>query len=83
MRYRVTAKIDVLVEVEQGGETAARNLVRYHVLNDWLLGCCDGITREAGEFVVKGLSGAIDEIAPFEGNREVNVKREDDGCEIF
>lgn len=85
MRYRVTATVEILVDVEHGAEKAAEALVKRHVLNDWLLRSREGCSSEALHFSLKGLSGVVEKIAPFEGNREIEVKKveEEEECPLF
>jgi hypothetical protein len=85
MRYRVIATIEILVDVERDGEKAAKRLVKRHVLNDWILKEIEGVTAEAMHYVIKGLSGKIENVKPFEGgNKEVEVNREEaEECPLY
>jgi hypothetical protein len=85
MRFRVTATVEILVDVEKGGEKAAESLVRRHVLNGWLLKEIEGVAADAMHYVIKGLSGKIESTKPFEGgNREVEIKQEEaEECPLY
>jgi len=84
MRYRVTATVEILVDVEKGGEKAAESLVKRHVLNGWLLKEIEGLATESMHYMVKGLSGKIEDTKPFEGgNKEVEIKEEAEECQLY
>jgi hypothetical protein len=78
MLYEVEITARVYVSIEHGGEEAVQRLVRDHVCNDWLLQHRDGAANDAGHFVVKGLSGAVESVQPWIGNRRVSQKEDED-----
>lgn len=77
MTYEVEVAATIYVSVEYGGEESTRRLVRDHVCNDWLLRCRETTARDAGHAVVKGLSGKIERVGPFIGNRRVRGEHDD------
>jgi len=79
MIYEVEVIARVYVSVEEGADDAAHRIVRDHVANGWLIGFEDGVARDAGHYIVKGLSAKVGEIRPFSGNKCV-IKTEE---EIF
>ena len=74
MRCRVTIEVDALVEVESGGHEAAIRLAKNHIANGWALGFHEGADKDAGHFVIKGMSGAVKGSVPFEGNPNVAIE---------
>jgi hypothetical protein len=85
MRYRVTATVEILVDVEKGGEKAAEGLAKRHVLNGWLLKEIEGVAADAMHYVVKGLSGKIENVKPFEGgNKDIPIEQEEaEECPLY
>lgn len=76
MIYEIEIKASVYVDVELGGEDAARRLARDHVCNDWLLRSRSGTAKDAARFAIKGLSGEVTGAKVFGGNRNVIVDEE-------
>jgi len=84
MRYRVTATVEILVDIEKGGEKAAESLVKRHVLNGWLLKEIEGLATESMHYMVKGLSGEVEKVEPFEGgNKDIPVQEEAEECSLY
>jgi hypothetical protein len=81
MDYLVNISADILVSVEFGAENAVRRLVRDYVCNGWLLRCTPDTAKDAGQFVVKGLSGEVARVRPFIGNRRVSKTEEGESDE--
>jgi hypothetical protein len=71
MIYEIPIESTIYVSVEHGGADAAARLARDHVANGWLLRETEGTARDAGAFVLKGLSAAVGIARPFLGNRRV------------
>ncbi|MGO8695965.1 MAG: hypothetical protein ACLQMF_20065 [Rectinemataceae bacterium] len=71
MTYELELSYRVLIDTEAGGEEAARRIARDHVANDRCTFVRDGTAKDAGHFVVKGMSAEIRSCRPFVGNRSV------------
>ena len=65
MEYEVTIAGRVYVRVEFGGSASARDTVRDHVANDWLLQVSEGLKMGRGHFLVKGMSAEVLEVKAF------------------
>lgn len=83
MRSRVTVEVDVLVDTEQGGREAALRLAKIHVANGWALGYHGGADKDAGHFVIKGMSGEVKGAVAFDGNPNVEIATDETEEELF
>lgn len=79
MDLEIEVNAVVRVSVEFGAEDAARRLARDHVANDWLLHVVDGVAKDAGHFVVKGMSAEVGAVRRFGGNPNVVMEDEEEG----
>lgn len=86
-QHVVTLTAEVLVTVDSGGPSSAARLVKEHVANGWLLNFQERIDREAGHYVLKGLSGAVSSVKPWlsglSGPREEEPDRSSLGEDEF
>lgn len=77
MTYEVTLELSAYVDVDSGDETVAAALARDKIANGPCLCTIEGAYRDAGHYLVKGMSAAVKSVRPFIGNRRVVTKRDE------
>ncbi len=78
MQYEVELKLTCYVDLDTGDAEAARKVARYKVANGPCLFVAEGVDRNVGHYLVKGMSAEVVSAKPFIGNRRVTKAKEEE-----